>query len=760
MEERKVVSGYISNYIYESQDSLYKVCELVQEDDTTLIIVGSFPHLEDGLSYEFVGKMKKHPKYGEQFFVESYSKSNSFSKEGLIHYLSSDKFYGIGPKLASNIVDELGLDCIDKILEDKEVLKKVYGMTKPKIEVLYQTLKDNYATEQVFIRLFGFGLTAKMVERLYNTYSVSAANKIEENPYCLITEVEGFGFKKCDSLALNLGMRKDDPKRLSAAIFYTLNQVCYQQGFTFLTEEQLINSVVRLLDGEIHGNDLKPILDDLVLNKKIILEDNKYFDAYLHKCEVKTAEAILRLANGKLKKYPEEKVRDAIKYVEGLLHIQYTPMQREAIFTSILNKLSIITGGPGTGKSTILNGILNVYAKLNDIPIGSDEFGYKVCMVAPTGRAAKRMAEATKYKASTIHKALGYNFDGDFSYNEDSKMAYSLLIVDEASMMDISITMSLFTALQDKCQIILVGDKDQLPSVGPGNVLYDLMQSDVFITTKLNQIMRQAKDSDIISLSHMVLSERIDYKIFNNKKEVFFYNSDVSSTIPMLKKLLDAYLANGGDLQSGIQILAPMYAGQAGIDAINSFIQEEYNKEKEKILKRDFKIFKKNDKVLQLKNDSVHEIMNGDIGKILDVIKVDEKDAMLIDFDGRIITYMASDIENLTLAYCMSIHKSQGSEFENVIMPILPSYQIMLKKKIIYTGMTRAKKKLILLGKTSSLEQAIHAEDYLRQTYLTPRLSKKISCELDNKIFDKDIPFDTFGEYDMEGITPYSFMEK
>ena len=760
MEERKVVSGYIRNYIYESQDSLYKVCELVQEDDTTLIIVGSFPHLEDGLSYEFVGKMKKHPKYGEQFFVESYSKSNSFSKEGLIHYLSSDKFYGIGPKLASNIVDELGLDCIDKILEDKEVLKKVYGMTKPKIEVLYQTLKDNYATEQVFIRLFGFGLTAKMVERLYNTYSVSAANKVEENPYCLITEVEGFGFKKCDNLALNLGMRKDDPKRLSAAIFYTLNQVCYQQGFTFLTEEQLINSVVRLLDGEINGKDLKPILDDLVLNKKIILEDNKYFDAYLHKCEVKTAEAILRLANGKIKKYPEEKVRDAIKYVEGLLHIQYTPMQREAIFTSILNKLSIITGGPGTGKSTILNGILNVYAKLNDIPIGSDEFSYKVCMVAPTGRAAKRMAEATKYKASTIHKALGYNFDGDFSYNEDSKMAYSLLIVDEASMMDISITMSLFTALQDKCQIILVGDKDQLPSVGPGNVLYDLMQSDVFITTKLNQIMRQAKDSDIISLSHMVLSERIDYKIFNNKKEVFFYNSDVSSTIPMLKKLLDGYLANGGDLQSGIQILAPMYAGNAGIDAINSFIQEEYNKEKEKILKRDFKIFKKNDKVLQLKNDSVHEIMNGDIGKILDVIKVDEKDAMLIDFDGRIITYMASDIENLTLAYCMSIHKSQGSEFENVIMPILPSYQIMLKKKIIYTGMTRAKKKLILLGKTSSLEQAIHAEDYLRQTYLTPRLSKKNSFELENKIFDKDIPFDTFGEYDMEGITPYSFMEK
>lgn len=759
MEERKVVSGYISNYIYESQDSLYKVCELTQEDDTTLIIVGSFPHLEDGLSYEFVGNMKKHPKYGEQFFVLSYQKSNSFSKEGLIHYLSSDKFYGIGPKLASNIIEELGLDCIDKILKDKDVLKKVYGMTKPKMDTLYQTLKDNYASEQVFIRLFGFGLTAKMVERLYNTYNVSAANKVEENPYCLITEVEGFGFKKCDALALNLGIKKDDPLRLEAAVFYTLNQVCYQQGFTFLTEEQLLNSILRLLDNEIAPSIIKPILDNLVENKKIILEEGKYFDSYLYSCEIKTKDALLKLASAKMNKYPEEKVKNAISYVEKYLNIEYTPMQKEAIFTSITNKLSIITGGPGTGKSTILNGILNVYSKLNDMPIGSDDFSYKVCLVAPTGRAAKRMSETTSFKASTIHKALGYNFDGGFNYNEDSKMGYSLLIVDETSMMDISLAMSLFTALRDKCQVILVGDSNQLPSVGPGNVLHDLIQSDIFKTTKLNQIMRQAKDSDIISLSHMVLSENIDYKIFNKRKEVFFYNSDVNSTIPMLEKLLDAYLGKGGDLQSGLQILAPMYAGNAGIDAINSFIQEKYNKEKEKLLKRENKLFKKNDKVLQLKNDSIHEIMNGDIGKILDVIKVEEKDAMLIDFDGRIITYMASDIENLTLAYCMSIHKSQGSEFENVIMPILPSYQIMLRKKIIYTGITRAKKKLILLGKTSSLDMAIHSMDYERQTYLTQRLGKKEIEVIDNKIYDKDIPFDTFGEYDMEGITPYSFMD-
>lgn len=756
MEDRQVITGYISNYIYESSDSMYKVCELVMENDETVVIVGSFPRLEDGLNYEFVGRMKEHPKYGEQFLVESYQKSNAFSKEGLIHYLSSEKFYGIGPKLATNIVDTLGTGCIDIILKDKETLKAVTGMTKPKIEVLYQTLKDNLISEQVFIRLFSFGLSSKMVERLYKEYNIQAANKIEENPYCLIHEVDGFGFKKCDHLAMTLGFAKDSDLRISAAIEYTLTQVCYQQGFTFLTGEQLINSCVRLLDDELLRNRVIIVLDNLVKDKKIVLENNKYFDSYLYSCEVKTAKAMLRIANGKFKALDEKKISEAIKYVENTLDITYTPMQREAILKSLLNKLSIITGGPGTGKSTILKGLLLVYSRLMNMPIGEDEFSYKVFLASPTGRAAKRMSEATGYKASTIHKMLGYNFDGLFTHDEDHQLSCSLLIIDETSMMDIMISASLFPALRSDCQVILVGDANQLPSVGPGNVFYDFMQSDLFRITKLNQIMRQAKDSDIIKISHMVLAEKLDYSIFGNKREVFFYDTDSKFCIDKIFQILDAYIKNGGDLQNGLQILAPMYAGVSGIDAINAAIQERYNKE-ETILKRENKLFKKNDKVLQLKNDSEKEIMNGDIGKIVDIGKMDEKDVMLIEFDGRIITYYASDIENLTLAYCMSIHKAQGSEFDNVIMPILPSYQIMLKKKIIYTGMTRAKKKLILLGKINSLAQAMHNEDYIRQTYLSKRLSDNFS---DVKIVDPEIPFDTFGEYDMEGITPYTFLDE
>ena len=754
MENREIITGYISNYIYESQDSMYKVCELTLEDLDTVVIVGSFPHLEDGLNYDFIGSYKEHPKYGLQFFVESYQKSNAFSKEGLIHYLSSEKFYGIGPKLASNIVDTLGVGCIDIILDNKDSLKDVPGMTKPKIETLYETLKTNLASEQVFIRLFGFGLTSKMVERLYKQYDILAANKIEENPYCLIHDVEGFGFKKCDNLAMNLGIAKDSKIRIDAAIEYTLNQVCYQQGFTYLTDEQLINSAIKLLDALEYRNKIIDSLNSLVKEKKIILENGKYFDAYLYKCEEKTAKAILRLSKGNFKPFSEQKVKDGINYVEKTIGISYTPMQKEAILKSLTNKLSIITGGPGTGKSTILKGILNVYSHLMNMPIGSDDFTLKVSLASPTGRAAKRMGEATDYKATTIHKLLGYNFDGMFTHDENNPLYCSLLIIDEASMMDIMISSSLFQSLKGDCQVILVGDSNQLPSVGPGNVLYDFMQSDVFKVTKLNQIMRQAKDSDIIKISNMVLSEEVDYSIFSNRKEVFFYDTETKGCIDRIFQILDAYIKNGGDLQNGIQILAPMYAGVAGIDAINQAIQERYNKE-ETILKRENKLFKKNDKVLQLKNDSEKEIMNGDIGKILDIGKIDEKDCMMIEFDGRVITYYASDIENLTLAYCMSIHKAQGSEFDNVIMPILPSYQIMLKKKIIYTGMTRAKKKLILLGKINSISQAIHQEDYLRQTYLSKRLSNN---SIDLRILDPNIPFDTFGEYDMEGITPYSFM--
>ena len=758
MEEKTIITGTINNYIYESDESLYKVCELVLDDDSEVIIVGSFPRLDEGLSYEFVGSYREHPKYGKQFFVESYSKSDSLTKSGLLNYLSSGKFYGIGPKIAENIINKLGLDCIKKILADQTVLEGISGLTKPKAEALYTALKDNYLEEQCYIELYGYGLTSKMVSKLYEKYGSSAANKVVEDPYRLITEVDGFGFKKSDNLALKLGIDPSDMRRIKASLVYTLNYVCYQNGFTYLTKEQLINSAKTLItDVSLVDEDYINAISDLAMEKKIIEEDERIFDYYLYNAEIKCKDKILKLNEIK-SSFSRDDVKEALKYVKDLVGLEYTPLQEDAIINCLSNKLSIITGGPGTGKSTILKGILLCYAKLLDISPTDEIFSYKVCMVAPTGRAAKRMADATNHKATTIHKALGYNYTDSFSRDENNPLNASLLIVDEASMLDISLASSLFRALPNKCQVILIGDSNQLPSVGPGNVLADLINTSIFKTTTLTQIMRQAKDSDIIALSNMVLQERINYSILSKKNEIFFYDRDAKDTIEGIFKILDNFISKGGDLQNEIEILAPMYAGVAGIDAINQAIQERYNHE-EKMIVRDNKVFKKNDKVLQLKNDSILDIMNGDIGKIIDIVKSDEKDALLIDFDGRVVTYMASDLDNLSLAYAISVHKAQGSEFDNVILPVLPSYQIMLRKKLLYTAITRAKKKLIIIGKIDSIEKSLHQTEGIRQTALYQRLENKPVSQED-KIFDPEIPFDTFGEYDMEGITPYSFMNK
>ena len=758
MEDKKTIIGVIDNYIYESKDSLYKVCELILEDESTVIIVGSFPRLDEGLAYEFRGYYKEHTKYGRQFCVESYAKSDSFTKAGLLNYLSSGKFYGIGPKIALNIINKLGLDCINKILEDPENLNDISGLTKPKAEALYNVLKDNYESEQCFIQLYSFGLTSKMVSRLYDKYGNDAANKVLENPYRLIEEVDGFGFKKSDNLALNLGLEPTDIKRVKAAIIYTLNYVCYQNGFTYLTKEQLINSAKGLLNNlDIFDQDYIDALEELIMDKKLIEEDNRIYDVILYNAEVSVKNKILKLNETK-SKFKRDEIKEALAYIKELVEIEYTGLQEEAIINSLSNKLSIITGGPGTGKSTILRGILLCYAKLLDISPTDDEFSYKVCMVAPTGRAAKRMADATNHKATTIHKALGYNYNESFTKDENNPMTCSLLIVDESSMLDIVLASQLFRALPNRCHVILLGDSNQLPSVSPGNVLADLINTSIFKTTKLTQIMRQAADSDIISLSQMVLQERINYSILSKKREIFFYDRDTKDSLDLILSILDNFISKGGDLQNQIQILAPMYAGVAGIDALNSAIQDRFNHDEEKMIVRENKIFKRNDKVLQLKNDSILDIMNGDIGKIVDIVKIDDKDALLIDFDGRVVTYYASELDNLTLAYAISVHKSQGSEFDNVILPILPSYQIMLRKKLIYTAITRAKKKLIIIGKIDSLDRSIRQLDNLRQTSLYQRIENK-EIRLEDKIYDPNIPFDTLGEYDMDGITPYSFME-
>lgn len=761
MPDLETLEGIVTVLVYKTDDSLYKVYKVKNNNGETITVTGNFLELVIGFSYEFSGYYKEHSKYGKQFSAVTFIKKDSFTKQGLINYLSSEKFYGIGPKLAESIVDTLGLDAIKKIREDDTALVGIKGLTKAKKEALVTVIKNNYEADMVFIKLYSYGLTPKMIEKLYQAYGVLAASKIEENPYRLITEVEGYGFKKSDALSFKLGFKPESKERIRAAITYTVSYVCNNEGFTYITIDQLLNSVKNLLsDINLEDKYYKDAIDYLVTKKQLIVENDRAYDYILYNSEIAVKDRIVTISKT-YPKFKHEKIEDTLNEVEPILKINFTPMQKEAIVNSLSSQLSIITGGPGTGKSTILKGILNVYSRLINTSLSDEDINYRIALASPTGRAAKRMTEVTCFKAQTIHKLLGYKGDNSFQKNKEEKMPYKLIIIDEVSMLDVNLAKALFEAIKDETQVILIGDYNQLPSVGPGNVLHDLMNSSYFKVTKLNQIMRQSQDSNIIKLSSMVLAESIDYRIFSTHKDVFFYNYSTKDCLDGIKKMLDAYIQSGGDIISNMQILAPMYKGPCGIDAINQMVQSNYNKEKDHILVRENKIFKKNDKVLQLKNDTELEIMNGDIGRVIDVLKVDDKDVLYVDFDGKLINYPLKNLDDLTLAYAISIHKSQGSEFENVIMPVLTSYQIMLKKRIIYTGITRAKKKLIILGDKNALSYSLLKGDYERQTSLLELLNNENNIKSkQEKIYDPNIPFDTFGEYDMEGITPYTFMDK
>jgi len=754
--KEETIVGYIDKYIYTSEDSNYKVAHLILKDKSEVSITGSFPMLNEGLEYEFKGYYKEHLKYGRQFIVQSYQRSEKMDKNGIISYLSSDKFHGIGKKIAEKIVAYLGEDCINKILENKDILDGIVNSSKK--DIIYDTLKENLDIERIYIKLYSFGLTTKMVEKLFGIYNTKVVEKIEQNPYILIDEVEGFGFKKCDALALSMGIKPDDMLRLSSALKYSLDIICNNEGFTYLTNNQLINSAIKFLNDESINNDkLNEALEYLISKNKVILKDDKIYPLYLYNAEIDIKNKILKLKSDK-KLFDSKKVEKLIDEIEKDFHIQYESLQREAIINSLTNKLSIITGGPGTGKSTILRGILECYARLNDTNLASEKMDYKVALASPTGRAAKRMSETSSFPARTIHKLLGYNYEGAFSFDENNLLPYSLIIIDEASMLDVVLANSLFKALNNDCQLILIGDFNQLPSVGPGNVLHDLISSNIFVTTKLLKTVRQKEDSDIVKLSNMVLNEKIDFSIFNKKKEIFFYPNMASDGIPFILTLIDNFIKKGGNLDKDIEVLIPMYLGVAGINECNKLIQERFNPEKEKILQRDKIFLKKGDKVLVKRNNPDLDLMNGDIGKVIDIVNVDDKDKLYLDFDNRIVDYPIDEIQDLTLAYAISIHKSQGSEFDNVIVPIFKSYNIMLTKNLIYTAITRAKKKLIIIGDPKTLSYAITILSNERQTSLLEFL-KDNKNDKRIRINDPEIPFEFDGEYDMEGITPYTFMD-
>lgn len=711
--------GKITHYLFHNDNNGYSIAKIRTEEDTH-IIVGYFPLLNKDTDYEFTGEWVTHNTYGLQFKIESYKKLEIQNRKGVISYLSSPLFYGIGPVTAEKIVDQFGLDAVSKILDDKSILKEI-GLSNVRIEKFYQQLKEHQLNEHILVQLYGYDLTARLAMKLLKKYEYQTLEKLEENPYRLIEEVEGIGFIKADEIASKLGIEKDDPIRIRAAIYYVLNNISYQSGDIYLDKETLEELTNRVVGGNFYNDELVLLMEK---EGTLIIEEDRY---YLHNAyyqEIEVAEDIKRL---------NKTIDVDMDYVEMLLNntelkrnIEYTKTQKEAILTSLVNKVSIITGGPGTGKTTIIDGLLETYKTYyrlsNDYDIES-----KIALMAPTGRAAKRMSEILDFNAKTIHRTLGYNYEGYFIYDRDNKMPYDLIIIDEASMIDLVLANKLFQAIKSSAQVVIVGDVDQLPSVGAGQVLADLINSNVIPTVVLNEIHRQAKDSEIVTLASKVNEQILSYDDLSSSSDVFLYSefgvTNIQKTI--LEQMAGA-VKNGYSIIEDIQVLAPMYKGDLGIDRLNFLIQKTFNKNPKDFINYGDKTFSTGDKVIQLQNDPERMVMNGDIGVIKDIRYTTEDDQYLVvDFDGNEVTYLKSDLDLLNLAYALSIHKAQGSEYQVVIIPMVKSFMHMLKKELIYTAITRAKKYLIILG---DMKLLIYAANHLaekRKTTLKLRLANE-----------------------------------
>ena len=735
--EHQKLKGHITRYRFHNEDNSYSIATLKTEDDRKVTIVGYFPKVTSDLLYELEGNWIEHPTYGEQFEVLAFRRAKVASFQGLVNYLSSDYFPGIGPKTAEKIVNHLGDDAIEKILEDKMVLRDV-GLNAIRIERFYQQLLENQSLEGVTIDLFELDIKGATAMKLITTYGLKAATIAKTNPFRLIDEVQGIGFIRADEIREKVGIPEDDPRRIKAAIIYSIREYGERNGDTYATEEQVFDYAKQFLKIDL---DFDPFVKELIREKKLVLEDHRYYLAPAYYAEVGVARKILELNMSSQPKLEEAIVDQSINKIEKLIGITYTDVQKEAIKVAVNNEVTVITGGPGTGKTTIIDGLMQVYSDINGITASYMPEHIKV--MAPTGRAAKRMREILDFKATTIHKGLGMGYDGVFTYDENNLFSENLIIIDEASMIDIFLANSLLKAIKNNAKVVIVGDVDQLPSVGPGLFLKDLIDSESCAVVRLDEIHRQARGSNIVKIANKVNKQTIGYEDLVSDSDTYIYKINRSELKRLVLRLVQGAIDQGYSLIEDIQILIPQYKGDFGIDMVNEIIQEMYIENKEIHVKHGDVNYYVGDKVIQLENDALKDVMNGDIGVVSGIV-FDSKDkpTIYVNFDGRDLSYAKSDLDQINLAYAISIHKSQGSEYPIVIIPIVKNYIHMLRKELLYTAITRAKAYLFLMGDVDLMIYASNRETAKRQSTLMMRLSSEIE--------DK--------KEEVDDINPYDFM--
>lgn len=678
----------------------------------SITFTGYFHDLNEIDTYLFYGKLVTHEKYGEQFQVESYERCMPEEKDSIVEFLTSGLFKGIGEAKAKKIVDVLGKDTLKIILETPDNLLLIPSISKKNVDTLHNKLKEYEASYETIMYLSDMGFSTKDSMIIYNTYKKDTKKVIEEDIYKLIEDINEIYFKKIDVIALKNGVKKDALIRVKASLLYIMDEVSNTYGHSYYFREELLNYLPRVLGVNICTELFDECINKLVEDLKIIIKEDRFYLREMYESETLIVKRF-RLLNSN-KEIIDKRLDSMILELEDFFDIKYNSCQLDAIKKSYMKDFLIITGGPGTGKTTIMKGIVELYRLMEKLSY--EKLNDKIALLAPTGRAAKRMSETTGMPASTIHRFLKWSRDTNkFQVNEYNRSKVEFVIIDEASMIDTYLMASLLKGISSNCKVILVGDDHQLPSVGPGQVLHDLIESHALQVVELTELYRQGIDSNIISLAYDIRNQSVNKDIFNVEDDLTFIECRDNEVIPNICEICNTYK----DLNyKKFQILAPMYKGLNGIDAINKNVQDIFNSKsrtkKEKVI-GEFN-FREDDKVIQLTNMPDDNVYNGDIG-IIDRIQSSPKSEIHIDFDGNLVKYTPANFINFKSAYSISIHKAQGSEFDVVVIPIVNAYNKMLYQKLIYTGVTRAKKKLYIVGDFSALIRASrNTSDDIRRT--------------------------------------------
>jgi len=708
MEE---IVGYVERITFQNPENGFTIAQLCEPRKSELTcLVGSLPSIQPGETIRCKGSWQSHLIYGRQFSVTEYQTEAPADVLGIKKYLGSGLIKGIGPKYAARIVEKFGTDTLDIIDKEPERLLEIEGLGKKRKESIQACWTEQKSIRNVMIFLQSHGVSPAYAQKIFKTYGNDSIEKVQSNPYRLARDIYGIGFKTADTIAEKLGIDKHSHQRIDAGIEYVLSKqaedghVCTPLAeFLKLAEEALEapESEVLLRTTSLQEEMRIEILD-LVHEAKLT---PFIWTKYLFTAEVGIAQELKRLKShpSALREVDREK---ALEWVQQRLNITLAAQQQQAVAMAVAGKVEIITGGPGTGKSTITNAILTICGKLTG----------KILLAAPTGRAAKRMSEITGFKASTIHSLLEYDFKAGFKRKRDNPLDCDLLIVDEASMIDTSLMFSLLRAVPSHCRLILVGDINQLPSVGPGNVLKDLIDSRCLPVTILTEIFRQAAGSRIIINAHKI--NRGEVPDIRNLSDSDFYFVETETPEKVLENIVTLVSQRlpqkfRFDPLEEIQVLTPMRKGVIGAENLNRTLQAVLNPGKKDTIFRSGNQYQVGDKVMQLRNNYKKEVFNGDIGKILDLNLADQQ--VVVSFDGRPVEYEFSELDEITLAYAVSVHKYQGSECPCIVMPLHTTHFKLLHRNLLYTAVTRGKKLVVLVGSSKALYIAVKNDEVKRR---------------------------------------------